>query len=241
MEPIVQPLYEDNHLLIVNKPTGILVQGDKTGDKTLTDYCKEYIKEKYNKPGAVFLHPVHRLDRPVSGVLVFARTSKGLERMNKLFATRKVQKTYWAIVKNRPSQKKGKLISWLKKDGTKNIVTAYAEPTDGAQKAETDFRLLGKMNDHFMLEVEPMTGRPHQIRVHLSEFGCPIKGDLRYGFPKPNPDKSINLHARKLYFEHPIKKEPLIITAGVPNDQFWEQFLTLDTIKVKDKNIDKMY
>ena len=241
MENIVQPLYEDNHLLIVNKPAGVLVQADHTGDKTLTDFCKNYIKEKYKKPGAVFLNPVHRLDRPVSGIAVFGRTSKGLERMNKIFATRRVQKIYWAVVKNRPSQKKGKLVSWLKKDGHKNIVTAYSEPIDGAQKAETNFRLLGKLNDHYLLEVEPLTGRTHQIRVHLSEFGCPIKGDLRYGFPKPNPNKSINLHARKLFFEHPVKKESLIITAGLPNDQFWEQFLTLEEVKVKDKNVNRMF
>lgn len=241
MASIVQPLYEDNHLLIVNKPAGYLVQGDNTGDKTLLDYCKEYIAEKYDKPGAVFLHPVHRLDRPVSGVLVFARTSKALERMNKIFASRKVQKTYWAIVKKRPSQEKGKLVSWLKKDGAKNTVTAYAEPVDGAQKAETNFKVMGKLNNHYLVELEPLTGRPHQLRVHMAEFGCPIRGDLKYGFPKPNPDKSINLHARRLYFEHPVKKEPLIIVAGLPTDQFWEQFLTLEEVKVKEKNINNMF
>lgn len=241
MEKIVQPLYEDNHLLIVNKPAGYLVQGDHTGDKTLLDYCKEYIAEKYNKPGAVFLHPVHRLDRPVSGVLVFARTSKALERMNKIFASRKIQKTYWAIVKKRPSQQKGKLVSWLKKDGAKNTVTAYAEPVDGAQKAETNFKVLGKLNNHYLVELEPLTGRPHQLRVHMSEFGCPIRGDLKYGFKKPNEDKSINLHARRLYFEHPVKKEPIVIVAGLPTEQFWEQFLTLEEVKVKEKNINNLF
>lgn len=241
MENIVQPLYEDNHLLIVNKPSGVLVQGDKTGDKTLTEYCKAYIKKKYDKPGAVFLHPVHRLDRPVSGAIVFARTSKALERMNKIFASRKVQKTYWAIVKKRPPQNEGKLVSWLVKDTKKNITTAYSEPVDGGQKAETNFKVLGKLNNHYLIEVEPLTGRPHQIRVHLAELGCPIRGDLRYGFAKPNADKSINLHARKLYFEHPVKKEPIIVLAGLPNDQFWEQYLSLEEIKVKEKNIDNLY
>ncbi|MFY0593443.1 RluA family pseudouridine synthase [Roseivirga sp.] len=241
MEKIVQPLYEDNHLLIVNKPAGILIQGDSTGDKPLVEHCKDYIKEKYKKPGAVFLHPVHRLDRPVSGVIVFARTSKALERMNKIFASRKVQKTYWAIVKKHPPQKKGKLVSWLVKDTKRNVTTAYAEPVEGGLKAETNFKWMGKLNNHHLIEVEPLTGRPHQIRVHLAEMGSPIRGDLRYGFSKPNPDKSINLHARRLYFEHPVKKEPLIITAGLPTDQFWEQFLTLDDIKVKDKYVDKMY
>lgn len=241
MDKIVQPIYEDNHLLIVNKPAGVLVQGDNTGDKPLVDYCKDYLKEKYNKPGAVFLGVVHRIDRPVSGIVVFARTSKALERMNKLFATRKVQKTYWAVVKRKPRQPEGKLISWLKKDTTKNITTAYDYQEEGSQKAELDFKVLGKLNDHYLIEVKPITGRPHQIRVQLSELGSPIRGDLRYGFSKPNPDKSINLHAKGLYFEHPVKKEQLIIRAGLPNDQFWEQFLTLEKIKVKDKNVDKIY
>ncbi len=241
MKNIVQPLYEDNHLLIVNKPAGILIQGDSTGDKPLVEHCKDYIKKKYDKPGAVFLHPVHRLDRPVSGVIVFARTSKALERMNKIFATRKVQKTYWAIVKKRPPQQKGRLVSWLVKDTKRNVTTAYAEQVEGGQKAETDFRVLGKLNNHYLIEVEPLTGRPHQIRVHLAEMGCPIRGDLRYGFAKPNQDKSINLHARRLYFEHPVKKEPIVVRAGLPEDQFWEQFLTLEDIKVKDKDIDRLY
>ncbi len=241
MKNIVQPLYEDNHLLIVNKPAGILIQGDSTGDKPLVEHCKDYIKKKYDKPGAVFLHPVHRLDRPVSGVIVFARTSKALERMNKIFATRKVQKTYWAIVKKRPPQQKGRLVSWLVKDTKRNVTTAYAEQVEGGQKAETDFRVLGKLNNHYLIEVEPLTGRPHQIRVHLAEMGCPIRGDLRYGFAKPNADKSINLHARRLYFEHPVKKEPIVVRAGLPEDQFWEQFLTLEDIKVKDKDIDRLY
>ncbi len=238
---IVQPIYEDNHLLIVNKPAGILVQGDQTGDKPLVDYCKDYIKEKYNKPGAVFLGVVHRLDRPVSGAVIFARTSKALERMNKLFKNRKVQKTYWAVVKRRPKTKEDKLVHWLKKDERRNVTAAFEKEVDGAQRAELNYRSLGKLNDHWLVEVKPITGRPHQIRVQLASMGCPIRGDLRYGFSKPNTDKSINLHARGLYFEHPVKKEPVIIRAGLPNDQFWEQFLTLENIKVKDKHLNKLY
>ena len=238
---VVQPIYEDNHLLIVNKPAGVLVQGDDTGDKPLVEYCKDYIKEKYNKPGAVFLGVVHRLDRPVSGVVVFARTSKALERMNRLFKNRKVQKTYWAIVKRRPRKWEDKLVHWLQKDGSRNVTTAYDEEREGTQKAELTYRSLGKLNDHFLLEVKPLTGRPHQIRVQLASMGCPIRGDLRYGFSKPNADKSINLHARSLFFEHPVKKEPLMLRAGLPEDQFWEQYLSLEKINVKEKNADRLH
>lgn len=235
------PIYEDNHLLIVDKASGILVQGDRTGDKPLLDHCKDYIKDKYDKPGAVFLGCVHRLDRPVSGAVVFARTSKALERMNKLFKDKKVNKTYWAIVKNRPPQKEGKLVNWLIKDTSNNITTAYDEPTDGALKAELKYKSLGKLNDHYLLEVKPLTGRPHQIRVQLATMGCPIRGDFKYGFPKSNPDGSINLHARRLDFIHPVKKEPIKVTAGVPRNDFWEQFLVLEKPEAKDKYMGKMY
>lgn len=239
-------LYEDNHLLIVNKASGILVQGDHTKDKPLVELCKEYVKNKYNKPGNVFMGLVHRLDRPVSGIVVLAKTSKGLERMSKLFHDRKVQKTYWAITKHKPRYPKkfgeqGTLINWLKKDGAKNTVTAYEEETEGAQKAELSFRTLGKLNDHFLLEIKPKTGRPHQIRAQLGAIRTPIKGDLKYGFSSPNVDKSIHLHARKLYFIHPIKKEPIEITAPLPETDFWEQFLGLEKTKVKDKDIDTRY
>lgn len=233
-----QVVYEDNHLVIVNKDAGVLVQGDNTGDKPLVEYVRDYIGEKFNKPGNVFCGLVHRIDRPVSGLVTFARTSKGLERMNKLLREKKLYKTYWAIVKKHPPEKKGKLTHWLLKDEKRNVTTVYDKPTGKALRSELYYSVLGKLNDHFLVEVKPITGRPHQIRAQLGHVGSPIRGDLRYGFKKPNEDKSINLHARRLDFEHPIKKESVLAIAGVPNDEFWEQFLTLDNLK--EKNIDKL-
>ncbi len=236
-----QVLYEDNHLLIVNKPAGLLTQGDETRDKTLADYAKEYIKEKYEKPGDVFLGIPHRLDRPVSGLIILARTSKGLERMTELFRERKIQKTYWAVVKRKPKEEKGKLTHWLLKDEKRNFVTAYDYPHENALKAELNYRVLGELNEHFLIEVNPITGRPHQIRVQLASIGCPIRGDIKYGFSKPNQDGNINLHARRVYFVHPVKKEPMLIKAGVPESDFWEQFLVLDNEDIDDKMLDFLY
>lgn len=233
-------LYEDNHILVVNKPGGLLVQGDATGDKTLLDYGKEYLKEKYSKPGNVFLGTVHRIDRPVSGIVVMAKTSKALERLNKDFRERKIYKKYWAVVKRKPPEEKDKLVHWLVKNQDKNIVTAYDKPVDGALKAELYYKVLGKLNDHYLLEINPITGRPHQIRVQLAAMGCPIRGDLKYGFHKPNADANINLHAREINFEHPVKKEKLKFTAPLPENDFWEQFLVLDKIKIKDKDIGRL-
>lgn len=234
-------IYEDNHLIIVSKKAGVLVHADKTGDKTLEDYIKEYIKEKYDKPGDVFLGTIHRLDRPVSGLVVFAKTSKALERMNELFKKRKVQKTYWAITGRKPQEKSGKLTHWLVKNSENNTVTAYDYEVPNSQKAELNFRYIGKINLHHLIEVEPITGRPHQIRIQLASMGCPIRGDIKYGYPKPNNDGSINLHSRRIYFIHPVKKEPLICKAPVPETAFWEEFLSLDKEEVKTENLGFLY
>ena len=234
-------VYEDNHLIIVNKEAGVLVQGDATGDVCLLDMVKDYIKKKYDKPGAVFLGTVHRLDRPVSGLVVFARTSKSLERMNEIFRKRDVQKTYWAVVKRKPAEKKGKLVHWLVKDEKRNTTKAYDYEVAESQKAELSYRWMGEVNKHHLLEVSPITGRPHQIRVQLASMDCPIRGDVKYGFDKGNPDGSINLHARRLFFEHPVKKEPMICRASLPENAFWEEFLALDDEEIKVENLGFLY
>ncbi|MCC5944459.1 MAG: RluA family pseudouridine synthase [Bernardetiaceae bacterium] len=234
-------IYEDNHLIIVNKSPGILTQGDITGDLPIAERVKEYLKVKYEKPGNVFCGVVHRLDRPVSGVLVLAKTSKGLSRMSELFKKRKIQKTYWAITRRRPRQDEDKLVHWLVKNKENNTVQAFREPVEGAQKAELRFRVMGRINHHYLLEVMPLTGRSHQIRVQLATIGSPIRGDVKYGFPKPNEDGSICLHARRVNFIHPIKDEPVIAMAALPNTSFWEEFLTLEDFKVKDKHLPYLY
>ncbi|MFS0489400.1 RluA family pseudouridine synthase [Leadbetterella byssophila] len=234
-------IYEDNHLIVVNKAAGVLVHSDSTGDKTLEDYVKEYIKDKYNKPGEVFLGTVHRLDRPVSGVVIFARTSKALTRMNELFKKRQIQKTYWAITMRKPEKKSGRLTHWLRKDSVQNKTEAFETEVEGAQRADLDYRYVGTLNKHHLIEVNPITGRPHQIRVQLASMGTPIKGDVKYGSPKGNADGSIFLHARRVYFIHPVKKEPLVIKAPVPPNAFWEEFLELDKEEYKEDTLKYLY
>ncbi len=216
-------LHEDNHLLAINKPAGALVQGDETGDEPLVETCKEYIKKKYNKPGEVFLGVIHRLDRPVSGVVVFARTSKALERMNELFRDRQTKKIYWAIVKNEPKES-GTLIHWLVKNEKNNKVTAFAKENKDGQRSELSYQLLKEKSGYYLLEVNPVTGRPHQIRVQLASMNCSIVGDIKYGYDSPNADKSICLHARQLTFVHPVKKETISIEAPLPKNEVWNLF-----------------
>lgn len=215
-------IYEDNHLLVVNKAAGILVQGDETGDTPLAELCKTYIKKKYNKPGAVFLGVVHRLDRPVSGIVVLARTSKSLERMNALFRDKKTEKVYWALVTAKPPKASDTLIHWLVKDPNKNKTTAYATERPDAQRSELSYRVVGEAAGQWLVEVRPVTGRPHQIRVQLASMRCPIVGDVKYGAPTPTDDgRSICLHARSLSFEHPVKKEVAKFYAPLPDEDHW--------------------
>ena len=226
----LQVLYEDNHLIAVNKPAGYLSQGDQTGDLTVMDLAKEYIKLRYNKPGDVFLGSIHRLDRPVSGVILFARTSKALSRMTELFRERKVTKTYWAVVAEQPSPFEGRLTGFIYKDAKKNISKvlpkANSNRHQGAKEATLDYRVKGRVGTNVLLEVTPLTGRPHQIRVQLAQqLDCPIRGDLKYGYRQPNEDGNINLHSRKLEFLHPVKQEHVRITAEIPRqDQVWQLF-----------------
>jgi 23S rRNA pseudouridine1911/1915/1917 synthase len=220
----LEVLYEDNHIIAVNKRPSDIVQGDKTGDTPLSEFVKQYIKEKYNKPGEVFIGTVHRIDRPVSGIVLFAKTSKALARLNQMFQTKEIQKTYWAVVKNKPPHKSGKLIHYLKKNEAKNMSKAYQKETDGALRCELDYEIIAQSDTYSLLEVRPLTGRHHQIRVQLSVMGSPIKGDLKYGFDRSNKDASIHLHARKVEFIHPVKKEPVVIVAPPPNEQLWNVF-----------------
>ena len=217
----LQILHEDNHLIVVNKRVGDIVQGDKTGDKPLSDVVKEYIKDKYNKPGEVFLGVVHRLDRPTSGIVVFARTSKALTRMNELFSNRETQKTYWAVVKNMPSKNEDKLVHYIKRNEKNNTSKAHLKEVPDSKLASLEYKIIKELDHYFGLEILLHTGRHHQIRAQLAAIGSPIKGDLKYGFDRSNPDGGIHLHARKLVFIHPVTKENLTIIAPTPEDVIW--------------------
>ena len=217
-------VYEDNHLIIVNKTASEIVQGDKTGDTPLSETVKQYIKEKYAKPGNVFLGVVHRLDRPVSGLVVFAKTSKALARLNEMFRNSEVKKTYWAIVKQRPPQDEGELVNYLVRNEKQNKSYAYDKEVKNSKKAVLHYRLIGHSQNYFLLEVDLKTGRHHQIRCQLAKMGCPIKGDLKYGSPRSNPDGSICLHARTVQFVHPVSKEMIRLTAPVPEGNLWNGF-----------------
>ncbi|MBS1522369.1 MAG: RluA family pseudouridine synthase [Bacteroidetes bacterium] len=217
-------IYEDNHLIAINKRAGDIVQVDDTGDESLDEKVKKYLAKKYNKPNGAFLGVVHRLDRPVSGLILFAKTSKGLDRMNNLFKRREIQKTYYAVVRKRPEPTEGKLVHWLLKNPQKNVTKAYDQEVPGSQRSELSYKLVGELDGYYLLEVNPITGRPHQIRVQLSTLGCPIVGDNKYGYPRGSLKNSISLHARRLKFIHPIKLEPVEIVAELPKDGFWEKF-----------------
>lgn len=214
-------VYEDNHIIIVNKQSGEIVQGDKTGDTPLSDIVKQYIKEKYNKPGNVFLGVVHRLDRPVSGLVVFAKTSKALSRLNEMFRTGDVHKTYWAIVKKNDIAPEATLTDWLTRNERQNKSYAHNREVPGAKKAVLSYKVRSMSDKYMLLEVRLMTGRHHQIRCQLAHMGCPIKGDLKYGSPRSNPDGSISLMSRRVEFVHPVSKETIAAEAPVPDDRLW--------------------
>ncbi len=220
-------LFEDNHLIAVNKRAGDIVQVDETGDEPLDEKVKKYLAQKYNKPNGAFLGVVHRLDRPVSGVILFAKTSKGLDRMNQLFKSRQIRKTYYAVVRNKPEPEYGDLVHWLVKNQQKNVTKAYDHEVQGSMRSELHYRLAGQADGYYLIEVNPITGRPHQIRVQLSTLNCPIVGDNKYGYPRGSLRKSISLHARKLQFIHPVKNEPVEIKAPLPKDGFWDKFAHL--------------
>lgn len=217
-------VYEDNHIIVVNKTSSEIVQGDKTGDTPLSDIVKQYLKEKYNKPGNVFIGVTHRLDRPVSGLVVFAKTSKALSRLNEMFKNSAVRKTYWAIVKNHPEKDEGELVHFLVRNEKQNKSYAYDREVPHSKKAILHYRVIGQSENYYLLEIDLKTGRHHQIRCQLAKMGCPIKGDLKYGFPRSNPDGSICLHARKVCFVHPVSKENIELEAPVPEGNLWNGF-----------------
>jgi 23S rRNA pseudouridine1911/1915/1917 synthase len=220
-------IFEDNHLLVINKDAGVLVQGDKTGDTPLSDLAKAYVKEKYQKPGEVFMGVIHRIDRPVSGLVLMARTSKALERMNEQFKNREIEKKYLAVVRNRPPANVGNLVHWLIKNPETNVTKAYEKEVPNSMRSELNYKLIGELDGFYLLDVNPITGRPHQIRVQLASMNCPIVGDNKYGYPRGNKDKSICLHAHQVKFMHPVKKEEMQLFAALPLDPFWQKFLPL--------------
>ena len=213
-----------NHIIVVNKTSSEIVQGDKTGDTPLSEMVKQYLKEKYNKPGNVFIGVTHRLDRPVSGLVVFAKTSKALPRLNEMFRNGEVKKTYWAIVKECPKETEGELVHYLVRNEKQNKSYAYDKEVKNSKKAVLHYKLIGHSQNYYLLEVDLKTGRHHQIRCQLAKMGCPIKGDLKYGFPRSNPDGSICLHARTVQFVHPVSKEMIQLTAPVPEGNLWNGF-----------------
>lgn len=215
-------IYEDNHLIIVNKSCGEIVQGDRTGDKPLVEMVKDYLKTKYDKPGNVFCGVIHRLDRPVMGLVVFAKTSKALSRMNRLFQEREVRKIYWAITRNKPVEKEGTLTNYIYSVEKNNKSYISSSPENGALKAVLDYRVISESDNYHLIEVELHTGRKHQIRVQLSSIGCPIKGDLKYGYQRSNPDGGISLQSHRIVFVHPVSGELIDVTAPVPKENLWE-------------------
>ena len=217
-------VYEDNHIVVVNKTSSEIVQGDKTGDTPLSEMVKQYLKEKYNKPGNVFIGVTHRLDRPVSGLVVFAKTSKALPRLNEMFRNGEVKKTYWAIVKECPKETEGELVHYLVRNEKQNKSYAYDKEVKNSKKAVLHYKLIGHSQNYYLLEVDLKTGRHHQVRCQLAKMGCPIKGDLKYGSPRSNPDGSICLHARTVQFVHPVSKEMIRLTAPVPEGNLWNGF-----------------
>lgn len=215
-------LFEDNHIIVVNKKTGDLVQGDKTGDAPLSDILKDFIKKKYSKPGNVYLGVVHRLDRPTTGIVIFAKTSKALERLNKMLREKSINKTYWAIVKNKPSKTSDTLVNYLRKNPKNNKATVFNKETKDTKKAILHYKTIKSLDNYHLLEIDLETGRHHQIRAQLSNINCPIKGDLKYGFNRSNKDAGIHLHARKINFVHPVSKELIEIIAPTPKDPIWD-------------------
>ena len=217
-------VYEDNHIIVVNKTASEIVQADKTGDTPLSETVKQYLKEKYQKPGNVFLGVTHRLDRPVSGLVIFAKTSKALTRLNEMFRAGEVKKTYWAVVKNAPKESEGELVHFLVRNEKQNKSYAYDKEVPNSKKAVLDYRLIGRSENYYLLEVDLKTGRHHQIRCQLAKMGCPIKGDLKYGSPRSNPAGSICLHARRVRFVHPVSKELIELKAPLPEGNLWKGF-----------------